>query len=206
MMLLLKAALENRKHFLLLGFTLLAMLIMTLASQMEMFTLGIIAKAGEGFVKVPAVPSGQTKNLVQVISAFLDTHFEISTNLARLALVIVGVAIFKAIALFSYRYTTQLVSIRVSRDLRQKYFEHIQSLPMSFYQEHNIGSLSSRVVGDASVVSNAINSWLINYMQTPFSVISTLIACFWISWKLSLIIFFGFPAIVVPIVYIIEKD
>lgn len=143
--------------------------------------------------------------IVQKIAAFLDTHLDIHTNLVRLAFILVFVAVFKAIALFFHRYFTQLVAIRVSRDLRQQYFEHIQSLPMSFYHDYDIGSLSARVSGDAGVVANAINSLLLNYIQAPFAVVSTLLACFYISWKLSLVIFVGFPIIVVPIVFIAKK-
>lgn len=143
--------------------------------------------------------------IVQKIASFLDSHLDIHTNLVRLAFVLIFVALFKAISLFFHRYFTQIVAIRVSRDLRQQYFEHIQSLPMSFYHDYDIGSLSSRVSGDAGVVANAINSLLLNYIQAPFAVISTLLACFYISWKLSLVIFVGFPIIVIPIVFIARK-
>lgn len=144
-------------------------------------------------------------NLLQKVTFYLDEKFDISSHLSHLAFIIVFVALFKATSLFAHRYCTQLVAIRVSRDLRQKYFEHIQSLPMSFYQEHNIGSLSSRVVGDAGVIATATNALLINYIQAPFAFISTLIACFYLSWKLSLIIFLGFPLVLFPVIIIAKK-
>ncbi|MEK7339467.1 MAG: ABC transporter ATP-binding protein, partial [Verrucomicrobiota bacterium] len=103
------------------------------------------------------------------------------------------------------RYTTQLLAIRVSRDLRQQYFEHIQSLPMSFYQQHNIGSLSARVVGDAGQIATSINSWLTNYLQTPFTIVTCLSMCFYLSWRLSLVIFFGVPLIIIPIVFLARR-
>lgn len=144
-------------------------------------------------------------NLLQKVNAFLDAHFQISEHLLSLAAVLVCVAVFKAIALFFSRYTTQLVAIYVSRDLRQKYFEHIQSLPMSFYQQYPIGSLSTRAVGDAGVIASSINSALINYIQTPFALLSTLTTCILISWKLSLVIFIGFPLILGPMIFIAKK-
>lgn len=144
-------------------------------------------------------------SIVQRVANFLDDHFHVHTNLARLAVILIFVALFKAAALFTHRYLTQIVAIRVSRDLRLRYFEHIQSLPMTFYHDYDIGSLASRVSGDAGVVAQAINSLLINYIQTPFAVVSTLLACFYISWKLSILIFIGFPVIVIPIIWIAKK-
>ncbi|NGX54829.1 MAG: Lipid A export ATP-binding/permease protein MsbA [Chlamydiae bacterium] len=243
MKLLLKAALLNKKHYVLLIFTMFAMFTLTVGSQMEIFSLGVIAKTGPDFFTLFGPKDGtqvdelsltevktqwpeishndkgiltrdeansylmekRGANLVQRISCFLDKHFKVSSNLPRLAFILVFVACFKAASLFVYRYFTSIISIRVSRDLRQRYFEHIQSLPMSFYHEHNIGTLSSRVVGDAGVVAGAINAMLINYIQTPFAVVSTLLACFYISWKLSMIIFVGFPLVLFPVIFIAKK-
>ncbi len=245
MKLLLKAALQNRRHLLLLCITFFGMVFVTAASQIEMFALGVMAKAGpDAFVLFADKKEGRLRaadklslsevertfhkisgdkneltldeanayvseykghNIVQRISLYLDQKFHIHSKLGYLALFLICVALIKGVALFCHRYFTQLVAIRVSRDLRQQYFEHIQSLPMSFYHDHNIGSLSSRVVGDAGVVASSINSMLINYFQTPFAVVTTLIACFYISWKLSLVIFLGFPIVVIPIVFISKR-
>src|SRR6201999_1714917 len=96
-------------------------------------------------------------------------QFQFTSNLTSLIILLFAVAVFKAVWLFASRYATQLLSIRISRDLRQQYFEHIQALPMSFYQQHNIGSLSSRVVGDAGQIASSINSCLTNFLQNPFT-------------------------------------
>lgn len=132
-------------------------------------------------------------------------RFDFEENFSLLIMILVAVALFKAITLFASRYVTQLLSIRVTRDLRQQYFEHIQSLPLSFYQEQNLGSLSSRAVGDAGQIASSLNSCLTNYLQTPFTLASTLFACFYLSWKLSLIIFLGLPLIVLPVIFLTRQ-
>ncbi len=132
-------------------------------------------------------------------------HFDFEQNFSMLILILASVALFKAVTLFASRYVTQLLSIRVTRDLRQQYFEHIQSLPLSFYQEQNLGSLSSRAVGDAGQIASSLNSCLTNYLQTPFTLASTLFACFYLSWKLSLIIFLGLPLIILPVIFLTRQ-
>ena len=122
-----------------------------------------------------------------------------------LVCLLAGVALFKALMLFVSRYTTQLLSIRVTRDLREQFFEHIQTLPMSFYQEQNLGSLSSRAVGDAGQIAASLNSCLTNYLQTPFTILSSLILCFYLSWTLSMIIFLGLPLVVLPAIYLTRQ-
>lgn len=133
------------------------------------------------------------------------SQFDIEKNFSLLIVILVAVALYKAITLFSARYVTQLLSIRVTRDLRQQYFEHIQSLPLSFYQEQNLGSLSSRAVGDAGQIASSLNSCLTNYLQAPFTIVSTLCACFYLSWQLSMIIFLGLPLIVLPVIFLTKR-
>lgn len=243
---LIQIAFSHSKYRFLLGITLVAMCLLTFASQLEIFTLGVITKKGPEFfelfapiedgrfIKTDVITheqlekrfhemdeSGQGfvtkteaaqfysqwrhRDFIESGINVLDRFFNVSQDLKRLALMIVFVAVFKAITLFIHRFSTRLVAIRVSCDLRQRYFECLQSLPMSFYQKYNIGSLSSRVVGDAAQVAEAINACLVNYLQTPFTVITTLILCFLTSWQLSLIIFLGFPLIVYPIIYLAHR-
>lgn len=248
MKLLLIAALRNRKHLSLLIVTFLTLFALTVASQLEMFALGIMSNTGADFFTLFSNETSEQGTLrAKDVVAYQDIEqrwheidkentgqitkpqataylagkketnplnwllnqtkksFAFTNSIQALILLLLCVAIFKAIWLFASRYTTQLLSIRVSRDLRQQYFEHIQSLPMSFYQQHNIGSLSSRVVGDAGQIASSINSCLTNYLQTPFTIISCLYMCFYLSWKLSLVIFLGLPLIIIPIVFLAKR-
>lgn len=246
MRLLFRIAFQNHKHKLLLLLTIISMCLLTLSTQLEIFSLGVITKKGPDFFELFApIKNGELektdtvakeaiderwnaidveekgvitkseaeayltqrrkKNFIDQVITKLNQIFPIEGNIKNLAFMILFVAIFKAIMLFTQRYATRLVAIRVSRDLRQDYFEHIQSLSMSFYQKHNIGSLSARVVGDAALIAEAINATLVNYLQTPYTVATTLTLCFLTSWQLSLIIFFGFPMILFPIIFLAKR-
>jgi len=152
-----------------------------------------------------AIAQRKDTNPLSWVMHKMASHFDFEQNFSLLIEILVGVALFKALTLFASRYIVQLLSIRVTRDLRQQYFEHIQSLPLSFYQEQNLGSLSSRAVGDAGQIASSLNSCLTNYLQTPFTLVSTLFACFYLSWQLSLIIFLGLPLIIFPVVILTRQ-
>lgn len=182
--------------------TFLTLFALTIASTLEMCALGVLSSLGQAVVGVTVEKEVNPLNwLIQEVKQ----QFHLIDNINALVTILVCVAVFKAIWLFASRYTTQILSIRVSRDLRQQYFEHIQSLPMSFYQQHNIGGLSSRVVGDAGQIATSINSWMTNYLQTPFTILTNLSLCFFLSWELSIVIFFGVPLIILPIVFLAKR-
>lgn len=147
----------------------------------------------------------RNSNPLNRIFRVISNKFNIDNNFMSMISILVFIALFKAFFLFASRYSTQVLSIRITRDLRQHFFEHIQSLPLSFYQQHNMGSLSTRAVGDAGQIASSINSLITNYLQTPFIIFSTFIACFYLSWKLSLIIFIGMPMIVLPVIFLTKR-
>ncbi len=191
-----RAAIQNRKHLSLLALTFISMCLLALASQLEVFSLGVITRGSSG---------GKGDGVVEQGVEWLSPYINLTDDVKSLALFVVFVAFFKAISLFLHRFSTRMVAIKISRDLRQSYFDHIQSLPMEFYEKYNIGSLSSRVVADSKMVAEAINSCLLNYLQTPFLVATSLFFCFLSSWKLSLFVFLGLPLILFPIVFIARQ-
>jgi ABC-type multidrug transport system fused ATPase/permease subunit len=195
MKMLLQAAFRSGKHFKWLLFSFVMLLCLTIADQLEMLTLGVIINNVGSSSADSGVHFPFHRFLTQIKGFFGGNEFK----LQRIGFALMFVALFKAGSLFFSRYATRILAIKISRDLRQQYFEHIQHLSMSFYQKYNIGSLSTRVVGDASQIALSINSWITNYLRTPLTVITTLSGCFYLSWKLSLIIFVGVPLIIFPV-------
>lgn len=215
MILLLKAALRNSKHLSLLLISFLTLIFLTIANFLEVSALGVLINSDTlsqlmsgkpvSSPTLEMVGKNSDKNPLQWVIGKLQAALGNVSSFKVMISILICVALFKAISLFWSRYMTQLMAIRVSRDLRLQYFQHIQALPMSFYQKHNIGSLSSRVVGDAGQIAMSINSALTNYLHTPFTILLTLIACFFSSWQLSMVIFFGIPMIVLPIITLAKR-
>jgi len=238
---LLKIAFSEKKYRLLLCLMIVFSLGFTVASQLEVYSFGVLTRKGTDFFslfgshkaqssitkeemlsrwdEIDATKKGEISQ--QDIQTFLDERphdgvvdqglfllrkwFPIDQNVWVLALFLVSVTFFKAITLFLYRFGTKIFTIHVCKDVRQRYFEHMQALPMSFFQEHNIGALSSRAINDAYIIADGIHSALVNYLQTPFALISTLALCFAISWQLSSIVFFGLPLLIGPIIFIARR-
>lgn len=149
----------------------------------------------------------QTKKLgvVDKVVIFISHYVPIDKSVGWLVVALLFVAFFKATTLLFYRLTTNSIMITISRDVRQNYFEHIQTLPMSFFQDHNIGSIASRVTTDAIMIADGVNSTLVNYFQTPFTLISAIAVCLLISWKLSLTVFIALPLLVLPIFFLAKR-
>lgn len=247
MKLLLKLLLKSRKHlvlFIAVGFGVIGL---SLASQLEVFSVGVVVKTGSDFFLVfgkekengklskvseisfeniesrlreiqsdttklltkeavdEYVAKHSKKSFIQKSIDWLDKHFHIHRNLGALAIFLFFVAIFKAIFLFTNRFCAQLIAIRISKDIRLSYFQCFQSLPFSFYNHHDVGNLTSRINADAHQIAISVNSLFINYLYAPIIFISSIVSCLCISFKLCLLVFLGFPLLVLPVLYIARR-
>lgn len=196
MLLLIRAALQNRRHVVLLSASVFFMLLLSIANQLEMVTLAILASSG-------ALDS--SSGIVAHVTRYLGTWLPASNEMQYYIALLVFVSLFKAITLFVSRFISQINAIRINRDLRLSYFKHIQGLPLSFYAQHDVGALSARVVGDAAQITTSLSSAFTNYILMPFTVLTTLTTCFFISWKLSLLIFVCFPFVIFPMIFLLGR-
>ena len=81
----------------------------------------------------------------------LKTDFS-NQVLTRYAILIVAVAIFGGFFRFLIRTTIIIVSRRIEYDLRMDFWEHIQKLPMRFFQNNSTGNIMAHVTNDINSV------------------------------------------------------
>ena len=144
MKLLLKAAIYQKKYIPLVIASLLALMSLTLASSLEMFAVGILSGKGEALLR-SSETEGKTTffySLQQQVYHFKESmHHKYSQGADSsewifLIGVLVFIIAFKALTLFYSRFFTQVLSVKISKDLRERYFQHLQKLPMKFYEKY----------------------------------------------------------------------
>lgn len=81
----------------------------------------------------------------------------------------------------------------VLRDLREKMFNKIISLPVSYYSEKRKGDVMARMLGDVNEVQNSFFMILELIVKEPLTIVFSLIAMLSISWKLTAFVFIFIP-------------
>lgn len=98
--------------------------------------------------------------------------------------------------IFRYLGAYLLIFYRVgiTKDLRSAMYRKILSLPVSFFSEQRKGDLMSRMSNDVGEVENNILGSLIDLINSPFMLISTLVTLFYLSPQMTL-----FSLLVLPV-------
>ena len=97
--------------------------------------------------------------------------------------------------LFRYLGSFLLVNYRVgiTKDLRTSMYDKFLKLPVSFFTEQRKGDMMSRISNDIGSVESGIMGSLVDLLNSPFMIISSLITLFILSPQLTLFSLLVFP-------------
>jgi subfamily B ATP-binding cassette protein MsbA len=135
------------------------------------------------------------KDLVNQISATRDP-----AGLHMLLLAILALFTVRALASFGNNYLDDYVGQKVTLDLRSELNEHLQRLPLSFFNQTSTGAMTSRVIVDVTLIASATTDGIFSLIGDSISLVTVLGAAFYIDWKLTLIAAVVFPAAVLPLI------
>ncbi len=118
------------------------------------------------------------------------------SGLKTLAIIFFVFLILRFVFSYAQIYLTQYGAMHSMYDLRMKLFNHLQKLPMSFFDKNPIGRLVTRITNDVNALSEMIGEGLITLVQDIFMMLAILIVMLIINWKMALIIFVILPFVV----------
>ena len=122
---------------------------------------------------------------------------------AMLHLLPIGIVLlFLFKGLFSYGsvYLISFVGQSVVADLRQRLYDHLQRLSLSFFERTPTGVLMSRITNDVNLIQGAVSNAVTGVLKESFSIIGLVVVVFIRDWKLALIAMLVFPLATIPIV------
>jgi len=120
--------------------------------------------------------------------------------LAALPIVIVGVSLVKGVAFLGQYYLMGMISQGIVADLRKALFDHLLSLSPAFYTRRHSGDLMSRFSADVGAVQVAVTEALASYVRDGMTVVVMLANCFFLDWRMSLVVFGAVPVTLLPVV------
>ncbi len=127
-------------------------------------------------------------------------RFEKDQVFYLLPLAIVLVNLVKGLSFYGQAYLMGWVGQRIINDLRNRLYQHIQSLSLSFFTRNPTGSLISRITYDITLIQAAVSRAVTAVLRDSFTIVVLAGLALYLDWKLALIAFIVFPLAVVPIV------
>jgi len=114
--------------------------------------------------------------------------------------VMAGVIVVTSFIGIAQTYLTNTVGQKVMRDLRNRLFNHLQSLSLGFFTDTRTGEIQSRVSDDVGGVQNVVTSTVTDIISNVVILISTVVAMAILSFELTVV-----AVGIVPIFAVITK-
>jgi ATP-binding cassette subfamily B protein len=109
------------------------------------------------------------------------------TLLYELVAVMIAVPILAAGIGVIQTYLTTVVGQRVMQDLRNRLYDHLQSMSLRFFTATRTGELQSRLQNDVGGVQNVVTNTASSVLSNTVTVLSTVVAMVLLSWQLTLL-------------------
>jgi len=96
--------------------------------------------------------------------------------------------VFAIQALFSFFRIVifSQVTEKVLRDIKQKAFDKLTSLPMNFFNKNKVGELTSRIATDIILLQETLNTTIAEFFRQLVSIFIGLGFILYLSWELAL--------------------
>ena len=114
-----------------------------------------------------------------------------NVDFAAMGQKLLGVAIcagISALAQWLMSVMNNRVTYRVTRDIRNEAFRHIQSLPLKYLDQHPHGDMVSRVVADVDTFADGLLMGFTQLFSGVMTILGTLVLMLTISWQIALVV------------------
>ena len=145
--------------------------------------------------------SGATAATAYLIKPAMDDIF-IRKNLTMLQLipaVFLLVALINALCQWGNDYYLKSVGLSVVAHLREQLYNHIQDMPLAFFDRNSTGVLMSRITNDVNEIQNAVTRGFTGLIRDSLSVVGLIFVVFYQDWKLAVIAILVLPLAIYPL-------
>ncbi|MGQ9647500.1 MAG: lipid A export permease/ATP-binding protein MsbA [Thermodesulfobacteriota bacterium] len=119
--------------------------------------------------------------------------------LLLLPIAIILLFLFKGIFEYGQAYLMNYVGLRIVADIREKLYNHLQTLSLSFFTKTPTGILISRITNDVNLIQGSVSNAITGLVKDLFTVMGLIGVVIYRDWKLALMALIIFSLVIIPI-------
>jgi subfamily B ATP-binding cassette protein MsbA len=112
---------------------------------------------------------------------------------------VLAVFFIKGVAAYGSGYLLSYIGQDIVMRLRNRLYNHMQDLPLAFFQREKTGDLMSRITNDVNIISAMFTSAITGSIQHFFTIIGLVSVTFFMIPKLAVYAFVVIPVAGIPI-------
>ena len=117
---------------------------------------------------------------------FTESSDAILRALIPITLVLFVIYVIQAGCKYYVSYQGHMMGAHMERDMRQRLFDHYESLSFSYYDQNNSGQMMSKLVSDLFDISEFAHHGPENLFISLIKIVGSFVFLFLINWKLAI--------------------
>ncbi|WP_372508769.1 ABC transporter ATP-binding protein [Pseudalkalibacillus decolorationis] len=142
---------------------------------------------------------------IPLLTSRLIDHFSLADLNTTTIIWIVVAFILQAVAGGVSVYFLAHTGQRIISSLRERLWNKLLILPVSYYDQHETGDTVSRITNDTSIIKNLITDHLTGFVTGLISIIGTIGVLLFLDWRLTLVMFSIIPLSLIVVIPIGKK-
>ena len=130
-------------------------------------------------------------------------------DMARVGAIAVWmIVLYVASALFNFiqSIVMSVISVNISRRMRNDLSDKINRLPLSYFDRQSFGDILSRVTNDVDLIGQTLNQSLSQLVSSFTLIVGIIIMMFTISWQLTLVELVSVPVSFLLVMIIVKNS
>ena len=142
-----------------------------------------------------------------LVKVMVDDHILVSDieGLKRIAIIYIIFVLLNAPLRYVFIYYTAVLGQNVIRDLRNKTFNHINSLKLRYFDQTPVGKSTTRVINDIEAINTVFTQGTMNIVADLLGLFAIIGIMFYTSWRLALICLAVMPFLILATYIFKEK-
>ncbi|MDF1510265.1 ABC transporter ATP-binding protein [Robertmurraya sp. DFI.2.37] len=131
--------------------------------------------------------------VVPLLTKDIVDHMNIA-QLDKKAIFLLGVVFISQLFMSTFAlYAMNYIGQKVVLKLREKVWNKVLELPITFFDRHSSGETMSRITNDTLIVKDFVTGQLIPFVSGVISIIGAVVLLLLIDWQMTVLMFLGVP-------------
>ena len=135
------------------------------------------------------------------IDCIVDAENVDFARMGRYLLLVVACAAVAALSQWIMTQTNNRITFRVTRDIRNEAFAHIQVLPLSYLDSHPQGDTVSRIISDVDTFADGLLLGFTQLFTGVMTILGTLLIMLRIHWGIALVV-----VLITPLSFVVANS
>ena len=137
-----------------------------------------------------------------------DPGQPLSRDIINLLIVFALITVARNFLQYFQSVYSKWVGLNVIREVRLRVYNHVLALPMRYFDRHRTGDLLARITSDVNLLKQSVDILFEEVFTKPVELVFHVAAMLYISWQLTLSLFFLIPLIaatIIPVARVVKK-